>query len=103
MCKGIHQIIVPHSWQAFVKVCPFPHSETRSQEFPGSKLTPWADAAVYEDTLNGCPSRSTNTAGVDDAAAINANNPRAYRPTQLTPLDSTSSNLQPLNSTFDPW
>ena len=61
------------------------------------------NAAVYEDTLNGCPARSTNTAGVDDAANINANNPRAYRPTQLTPLDSTSTNTQPLNSTFDPW
>ena len=58
---------------------------------------------MYEDTLNGCPARSTNTAGVDDAADISAVNPRAYRPTQLTPLDSTSSNTQPLNSTFDPW
>lgn len=58
---------------------------------------------MYEDTLNGCPARSTNTAPVDDAADINANNPRAYRPTQLTPLDSSQSTLLPLNSTFDPW
>ena len=59
--------------------------------------------AVYEDTLNGCPRRSTSTASINDATSITATNPRPSRPTQLTPLDGNPSATQPLNSTFDPW
>ncbi len=60
-------------------------------------------AAVYEDTLNGCPTRSTNTASINDATSISTANPRPYRPGPLTPLDANSASSQPLNSTFDPW
>ena len=60
-------------------------------------------AAVYEDTLNGCPTRSTNTASINDATSISSTNPRPYRPGPLTPLDSNSASSLPLNSTFDPW
>ena len=60
-------------------------------------------SAVYEDTLNGCPSRSTNTASINDATSISTANPRAYRPGPLTPLDANAASSQPLNSTFDPW
>lgn len=59
--------------------------------------------AVYEDTLNGCPTRSTNTASINDATSISTTNPRPYRPGPLTPLDANSASSQPLNSTFDPW
>ncbi len=59
--------------------------------------------AVYEDTLNGCPQRSTSTASIDDATSISASNPRPYRPSPLTPLDGNPSTSAPLNSTFDPW
>lgn len=58
--------------------------------------------AVYQDTLNGCPTRSTNPA-VNDAARINSTNPRAFRPTGMTPLDGNSNRNFPLSSTFDPW
>lgn len=60
-------------------------------------------AAVYEDTLSGCPTRSTNTASINDATSISSANPRAYRPGPLTPLDANSASSLPLNSTFDPW
>ena len=59
--------------------------------------------AVYEDTLNGCPQRSTSTASINDATSISSSSPRPYRPGPLTPLDGTSSTSAPLNSTFDPW
>ena len=59
--------------------------------------------AVYEDTLNGCPQRSTSTASINDATSISSTNPRPYRPGPLTPLDGNSATSQPLNSTFDPW
>ena len=58
--------------------------------------------AVYQDTLNGCPTRSTNPA-VNDATRINSTNPRAFRPTGMTPLDGNSNRALPLNSSFDPW
>ena len=57
---------------------------------------------MYEDTLSGCPSRSTNTA-LNDPTRISSANPRAYRPTGMTPLDGNSNSGQPLNSSFDPW
>jgi hypothetical protein len=57
---------------------------------------------VYEDTLNGCPSRSTNPA-LNYAANISSSNPRAYRPTGMTPLDGNANTGLPLNSSFDPW
>ncbi|KAK9917889.1 hypothetical protein WJX75_009307 [Coccomyxa subellipsoidea] len=59
-------------------------------------------AHLYQDTLNGCPTRSTNSA-VNDAARINSTNPRAYRPTGMTPLDGNSNGAFPLNSSYDPW
>ena len=58
---------------------------------------------VYQDTLNGCPSRSTNLADVNNASAISSSNPRPYRPTAMTPLDAQFSSSQPFNSRFDPW
>ncbi|CAL5230081.1 g13538 [Coccomyxa viridis] len=60
-------------------------------------------AHLYEDTLSGCPTRSTNTASINDATSISSANPRAYRPGPLTPLDANSASSLPLNSTFDPW
>ena len=57
---------------------------------------------MYEDTLNGCASRSTNPA-LNYAANISSANPRAYRPTGMTPLDGNANSGLPLNSTFDPW
>ena len=76
---------MPYTLQTSPKPATEALGKTRIQESSGRRLTSRGDAAVYEDTLNGCPARSTNTAGVDDAADISAVNPRAYRPTQLHP------------------